>query len=143
MSHPTNQIHELVHGIDLIEIARIKQAIDRHGKRFLRRVFSDAEITYCAGRVESLAARWAAKEAVAKLLGVGLRGPGAGPESGAVGLTEIETYNDSSGRPQIRLSGLAAQRAQAIGLQDLAISLSHTKQLAMASAIGWIATHAI
>jgi holo-[acyl-carrier protein] synthase len=82
-----------------------------------------------------LAARWAAKEATAKLLGVGLRGLGAGIQSEAVAWTEVEILADPNGRPTIRLHGSAAQRAQDLRLESFAVSLSHTHDLAIASVV--------
>ena len=98
-------------GIDLIEIARIERAIERWGDRFLRRVFTPAEIEAYRGRAPSLAARWAAKEAAAKLLGVGLRGLGAGAKPyDTVGWLEIEVLSDAQGRPTLALRGLLTSR---------------------------------
>ncbi|HEU4326705.1 MAG TPA: holo-ACP synthase [Roseiflexaceae bacterium] len=134
---PSPQPPTLHTGIDLIEIERIERAIGRWGERFLRRVFTPAELAAYRGRLPSLAARWAGKEATAKLLGVGLRGlGGAGrrPSADAVGWTEIEILSDASGRPTVTLSGQAAQRARAMGLGCLSLSLSHTRLHAIASA---------
>ncbi len=134
---PTNSQPLLYTGIDLIEIERIERAVGRWGERFLRRVFTPAELAAYRGRLPSLAARWAGKEATAKLLGVGLRGlGGAGrrPSADAVGWTEIEILSDPSGRPTLTLSGQAAERARAMGLRCLSLSLSHTRLHAVASA---------
>jgi holo-[acyl-carrier protein] synthase len=123
-------------GIDLIENARIERAIVRWGERFLHRVFTPAELAAYRGRLPSLAARWAAKEATAKLLGVGLRGLGAADRlAGAVAWTEIEILNDAQGRPTLTLHGRAADRARALRLGALAISLSHTREHAIASVV--------
>lgn len=125
-------------GIDLIEIDRIEQAVTRWGERFLRRVFTPAELAAYGGRLPSLAARWAAKEAIAKLLGVGLRGLGGAGRAAsapAVSWTEIEVLGDASGRPTARLSGSAAERATTLGLGPIALSLSHTRLHAVASAM--------
>ncbi|MBK9713932.1 MAG: holo-ACP synthase [Kouleothrix sp.] len=123
-------------GVDLIEIARIEHAIERWGDRFLRRVFTLAELAAYRGRAPSLAARWAAKEAAAKLLGVGLRGIGAaGRASGAVAWTEIEVLSDAQGRPTLTLYGAAADRARAMRLGQIALSLSHTREHAIASVV--------
>ena len=123
-------------GIDLIENARIEQAIERWGERFLRRVFTTAELEAYRGRTRSLAARWAAKEAAAKMLGVGLRGLGAAgrPES-AVAWTEIEILSDAQGRPTLALAGRAAERARELGIGTIALSLSHTREHAIASVV--------
>src|SRR6266508_2842082 len=121
-------------GIDLIEIARCERTVARWGERFLERVFTPAEIAVYRGRIESLAARWAAKEATAKLLGVGLRGIGAAT-SGALDWREIEVLGDALGRPVLTLHGRAAERAGALGLGAPAISLSHTREHAIASVV--------
>ncbi len=124
-------------GVDLIENARIERAVRRWGERFLRRVYTPAELRAYRARVPSLAARWAAKEAAAKLLGVGLRGlggTGAKP-GGAVAWIEIEVLSDAQGRPALRLYGRAAARAEALGLTQIAISLSHTREHAIASVV--------
>lgn len=123
-------------GIDLIEIARIEHAVARWGERFLQRIYTPAELAAYRERLPSLAARWAAKEAAAKLLGVGLRGIGAAERlTNAVGWTEIEILNDASGRPALRLTGRAAARAASLGISEIAISLSHTREHAIASAV--------
>jgi holo-[acyl-carrier protein] synthase len=125
----------IYHGIDMIEVARVSSAAERFGERFLRRVFTAAELDRYRGRPESLAARFAAKEAAAKLLGVGLRGLGAGPRPDAVAWTEIEVLADQRGRPTIALAGAAAERAAQLGLSEFAVSLSHTGALALASVV--------
>ena len=126
-------------GIDLIEIARIERAIGRWGDRFLRRVFTPAELSAYRGRVRSLAARWAAKEATAKLLGAGLRGLGAADRSeSAVAFTEIEVLSDMHGRPTLALHGQAAAQAKRLGLREIALSLSHTHEHAIASVVALV-----
>ena len=123
-------------GIDLIEIERIARAIERWGDRFLDRVFTPAELVIYRTRPASLAARWAAKEAVAKLLGVGLRGlGGVGWADDGLAWTEIEVLSDAQGRPALALHGRAAARAHTLGLGPIALSLSHTREHAIASAI--------
>lgn len=133
----------LVHGIDIVEVARVRRAAERWGGRFLRRVFTPGELADCgaagpAPRYESLAARWAAKEAAAKALGVGLSGLGAGP--GAAGellhLHEIEVARGPGGRPLLRLHGGAAAAAARLGIAELALSVSHSGGLAVASVVG-------
>jgi holo-[acyl-carrier protein] synthase len=129
-------------GIDLIEIARVERAARRWGARFLQRVFVPGELADCglaegagpAARWPSLAARWAAKEAAAKALGVGLRGLGAGQALG-VALREIEVRRDAGGRPLLALHGAAARRAAALGIGELAVSLSHSGGYAVASVV--------
>ena len=97
-------------GIDLIENTRIERAIDRWGERFLRRVFTPAELETYRGRTRSLAARWAAKEAAAKMLGVGLRGLGAATRpAGVVAWTDVEILSDGQGR--LRASGFGLQHS--------------------------------
>ena len=123
-------------GIDLIEIERIARAVERWGDRFLDRVFTPAELAIYRARPASLAARWAAKEAVAKLLAVGIRGlGGAGRPDGALAWTEIEVLSDPQGRPALALHGRAAERARALGLGLIALSLSHTREHAIACAV--------
>ena len=124
-------------GIDLIEIARIERAVARWGERFLQRSYTPAELYAYRQRLPSLAVRWAAKEATAKLLGVGLRGLGGSAEkpATAVAWTEIEVLGDASGRPALYLHGRAATQAQALGLAHIALSLSHTREHAIASVV--------
>lgn len=134
----------LYHGIDVVEVARIRQAVTRYGQRFLSRVYTDLEQADCgvatqAVRFEALAARWAAKEACAKALGIGLRGLGALSitDRPRAGLREIEVVRDTNGRPSLRLAGIAAHTAATLGIQSLAVSLSHTGNLALASVVAW------
>ncbi len=118
----------LTTGIDLVEIARVERALERHGERFLARVFTQAEILYCRARPPELAARFAAKEAVSKALGVGMR------MMARDGITwqEAEIIGDMRGKPLIRLHGRAAERADELGLTEWAVSLSHTREHAIA-----------
>lgn len=113
-------------GIDLIEIERIERAIQRHGERFLQRVFTPAELAEAGGNPASLAARFAAKEAAAKALGTGI---------GTVGWLEIELLRQYDQPPTLHLSGGATQRAAELGLTEWAVSLSHTTTLAIASVV--------
>ncbi|MCG2785840.1 MAG: holo-ACP synthase [Anaerolineae bacterium] len=115
-------------GIDLIEIERIETSIARHGERFLARIFTPDERLSCAGKVESLAARFAAKEAVAKALGSGLDG---------FGFLDIEVTRAKNGAPGLELYGVAAQKAREQGLTRWSISLSHSQSHATAIAIGY------
>lgn len=110
-------------GIDLIEIARIKNALDRHGERFLRRVYTPAEVEGARGSAPELAARFAAKEAASKALGTGI---------GPVSWKEIEVLNQPSGKPILRLSGRAKAIAQAQGYQTWSVSLTHSREMAAA-----------
>lgn len=115
-------------GIDIIETARIKGVLEKHDQRFLRRVYTDWEQRYCRHNVLHLAGRWAAKEAVSKVLGLGVRG---------VGWREIEIRRTPMGQPTVTLHGRAEQRAKALGLRDpLSVSISHIKDLAVAVAVG-------
>ncbi|MBI4730669.1 MAG: holo-ACP synthase [Chloroflexi bacterium] len=110
-------------GIDLIEIARIQAALDRHGERFLERVFTPAEVAECRGRADALAVRFAAKEATVKALGTGI---------GPVSWREVETLHRRSGEPYLVLHGRAEQIAKSIGLTQWAVSLSHSQEMATA-----------
>lgn len=113
-------------GIDLIEVERISLSVARYGERFVRRVYTEGEITYCAGRVTSLAARFAAKEAVSKLLGVGIQ------HRDGVDWREIEVVSAENGDPTLKLYGKAERRAQELGLREIALSFSHTHEHAIA-----------
>jgi holo-[acyl-carrier protein] synthase len=117
-------------GIDLIEIGRIQQSLDRYGQRFLDRVFTAAEQAYCLRKrkaAESLAARFAAKEAGAKALGTGI--------SFGVNWLEIEVVREPSGRPTLKFHGRAAQIAAHLGASHAAVSITHTGSLSMASVV--------
>lgn len=114
-------------GIDIVEIERIESAIERWGERFLNRVYTEAELELCQGRVQPLAAHFAAKEAVMKALGTGAQG---------VSWREIEILADAQGKPLVKLNGRAKNKATQLKLNQLCVSLSDTKQLAVAAAIG-------
>jgi len=114
-------------GVDIIEIPRFAEAVERFGERFLRRVYTEREIARYRNRIPSLASRFAAKEAVMKVLGTGVRG---------VGWHDIEILSDERGKPVVFLHGRAAERATSIGLTSIAVSLSDTKQNAVAVALG-------
>ena len=116
-------VHGLSVGVDLVEIRRIAELVERHGERFTGRVFTPGEVVDCGGRAESLAARWAAKEAVAKALGTGI---------GAVGWQEIEVLRGESGCPSVQLHGRAATLATERGLTRWALSLAHDGGMALA-----------
>ena len=115
-------------GTDLIEIERVQASIDRFGERFLERIFTPGEIAYCQQKkkhaAESFAARFAAKEAGAKALGTGI--------SRGVGWKEIEVRRAAGERPALHLSGRAAERAAAMGVKRLQLSLTHSRTLALA-----------
>ena len=110
-------------GIDIIEIPRIQAALDHHGVRFLQRVFTPAEIADCRGRADALAVRFAAKEATVKALGTGI---------GPVSWREVETLHKRSGEPYLVLHGRADQVAKSLGLTTWAVSLSHSRDNAIA-----------
>lgn len=114
-------------GVDIVEIDRIEEAVQRWGERFLNRVFTPKEVDYCRGRVPELAVRFAAKEAVMKALGTGVRG---------ISWREIEVLPMRGGKPLVFLYGKAQRRAEFLGLRDFAISLSHSRDLAIASVVG-------
>ena len=118
---------KLVTGIDLIETERIQAAIERHGARFLRRVFTPGELELCQGRPESLAVRFAAKEATAKALGTGI---------GQISWQEVEILNDEQKAPRLVLTGAAAERSRLLGLTIWSASLSHTLTQAIALVVG-------
>lgn len=103
-------------------VARVAQQYTDGGRPFSERVWTAAELEYCDGKAERLAARWAAKEAVLKTLGVGLPG---------LALTDIEVGNDE-GRPVISLSGRALEQANSLGIREWSLSLSHDGGMAVA-----------
>src|SRR5437764_2579316 len=117
-------------GIDITEVDRIAEAIQRFGSRFLNRVFTENEIRYCESKknsVERYAARFAAKEAAMKAIGTGLRR--------GVTWKDVEIGHAPGGKPVLRFSGRAAQFAEALGTKHIALSLTHTSQTAMAMVI--------
>lgn len=122
-------------GVDIIEIERIENAIRRWGDRFVRRVFTAQEQVDAGGRVRSLAARWAAKEAAAKALGVGVQGLGAAQTVGAsvaIRWHDLEVRRAPGGQPLLVLYGPAKARADALGWLSVALSLSHGRGYAVA-----------
>ena len=116
--------HEI--GIDLIDIDRIDRVLGRHPDRFRLRVLTDAEQRYVGRRVERIAGRWAAKEAISKVLGLGVRG---------VGWREIEILPNRAGPPQVYLHARAARRAEAMDLDEVSVSISHERHMAVAVAV--------
>lgn len=110
-------------GVDLIEIARIEEVVARHGKRYLERVYTPAELEQCGRRVESLAGRFAAKEAVAKALGSGI---------GDVTWREIEVLGDEQNAPILTLHGNAARKAEELGITTWSVSISHSQSHSVA-----------
>ena len=113
----------LTTGVDIIEISRIQQTLDRYGDRFLQRIFTAAEISYCRGRAPNLAGRFAAKEATMKALGTGVRG---------VSWKDIEVVRADSGAPSVKLHGRANGRAERLQISELSLSISHSREFAVA-----------
>jgi holo-[acyl-carrier protein] synthase len=116
-------------GTDIIEIGRIRGAVKRYGQRFLERVYTDEEIKFYGHIIPLLAASFAAKEAVMKVLGTGAKG---------VAWREIEVLLQKSGKPYIRLNGRAVKAAEKLGIKEIDVSMSDSKELATAVAIGSI-----
>ncbi len=117
-------------GVDLCEVGRMRQAIERHGKRILTRVFTEREIAYSerkANRYERYAARFAAKEAGMKALGTGWRG--------GLGWRDLEVTNLPSGRPTLAFHGKGAEIAEKLGVRAISLSLTHTAEQALAMVI--------
>ena len=113
----------LTTGVDIIEVPRIKQVLDRYGQRFLNRVFTPSEIDYCNGRAPSLAGRFAVKEATMKALGTGVRG---------VSWKDIEVVRADSGAPSVKLHGRAEKRAERLRIGEISVSISHSREYAVA-----------
>ena len=118
---------KLIVGVDIVEIDRIKLAISSWQNSFLKRVYTDSEIKECKNLAPRLASRFAAKEALIKALGAETKG---------VSWRDIEITSNDSGAPLIQLYGKAQEKANDIGIRDFAISLSHTKNLAVAFVVG-------
>jgi holo-[acyl-carrier protein] synthase len=114
-------------GIDIIRVSRIKDSLARFGDRFTNRVLTPAESRYVRGRPETMAGRWAAKEAISKVLGLGVRG---------IGWRDIEIERLPTGQPAVKLHGRAARRAEQLGMGRVAISISHEAEYAVAIAYG-------
>jgi len=114
-------------GVDIIEVARIEKAVARWGERFLRRIYTDSELRLYRRKPSSLAARFASKEAVIKLLGKERKG---------ICWKEIETLSHPGGKPLVNLYGNAQAEAQRLGLKEIAVSLSHSREHAIAFVIG-------
>jgi holo-[acyl-carrier protein] synthase len=114
-------------GIDIIKVERIRATLARFGSRFTRRVLTPAEQRYVRDRPETMAGRWAAKEAVSKVLGLGVRG---------IGWRDIEIERLPTGAPSVRLHGRAEARAEQLGMARVAVSISHEAEYAVAIAFG-------
>ena len=113
-------------GVDIIEISRISATVDRWGDRFLGRLYTQEELDYCRGRPPQLAARFAAKEAVMKALGTGVRG---------VGWRDIEVVRQRGRAPMVRLHGRAAKLSERLVVTEIALSISHSREYAVASVV--------
>lgn len=119
-------------GVDLVRVDRLARALQRYGERFLRRVFTEREIAYCQGRarqgVYQFAQRFAAKEAFSKALGVGLR-------EGGIRWREVEVLPDPRGKPEIQVTGRAAQLCEGLGVKGIHVSLTDEDNLAVAMVV--------
>lgn len=120
-------------GVDLMRVARIERVMRQYGDRFISRIFTANEQAICGNRVHSYAARWAAKEAVAKLLGTGLQGLGSGPV--ALPWQSIEIQRSENQKPLVCLHDRAAEVARQHHLDYIDISLSHDGDYVVASAV--------
>jgi holo-[acyl-carrier protein] synthase len=121
-AHATTEL-----GIDIIRVQRIRASLERFGDRFTNRVLTPTEQRYVRGRPETMAGRWAAKEAVSKVLGLGVRG---------IGWRDIEIERLPTGQPAVRLHGRAAARAAQLGMGRIAVSITHESDYAVAIAFG-------
>ena len=120
----------VAHGIDLVDCPRIEAMTARHGERFIQRVFTAAEQAYAESnknKIEKLAGRFAAKEAILKLVGTGWRGK--------IAWTDIEIINNSSGQPEVTLGGEVEKIADKLGIKHISVSITHTANFAIASAV--------
>lgn len=120
----------LAHGIDLVEFGRLKQLLQRHGARAMERIFTareQADAQCLRNRLERLAGRFAAKEAVMKLVGSGWRD--------GVAWTDVEVVNDAAGRPVVNLTGRLKELAEKQGIEQITLSITHTDRFAIASAV--------
>ena len=120
----------VAHGIDLVDCPRIEDMVRRHGERFMDRVFTEAEQAYAKStknEIEKLAGRFAAKEAILKLVGTGWRGK--------ISWTDIEVVNNDMGQPEVTLSGEVEQIAEKLGIRHVSVSITHTANFAIASAV--------
>jgi len=120
----------IAHGIDLVDCPRIEQMMQRHAERFLNRIFTVSEQAYARknkNTVETLAGRFAAKEAILKLMGTGWRGK--------IAWTDMEITNNPSGQPEVTLSGEVKEIAERLGIGHISMSITHTANFAIASAV--------
>jgi len=126
----------VAHGIDLVDFPRIEEMIKRHGEHFLNKVFTAAEQDYARANkngTEKLAGRFAAKEAVLKLMGTGWRGK--------IAWTDIEIVNNPTGQPKVTLCGEVKKIADRLGVKHISISITHTANFAIASAVALTEIH--
>ena len=120
----------IAHGIDLVDCPRIEEMVNRHGRRFVDRVFTAAEQAYAEAnkdRVEKYAGRFAAKEAILKLMGTGWRGK--------IAWTDIEVVNNAMGQPEVTLDGEVKKIGDKLGIKHISVSITHTANFAIASAV--------
>ena len=120
----------VAHGIDLVDCPRIEEMMKRHGERFVNRVFTAAEQAYAEAKknkIEKLAGRFAAKEAILKLMGTGWRGK--------IAWTDIEIINNAAGQPEVTLDGEVRKIAEGLGIKHVSVSITHTANFAIASAV--------
>jgi holo-[acyl-carrier protein] synthase len=120
----------VAHGIDLVDCPRLEQMITRHGERFIKRVFTDTEQAYAKANrneIEKLAGRFAAKEAILKLIGTGWRGK--------IAWTDIEIVNNAAGQPEVTIHGEVKKIADELGIEHISVSITHTANFAIASAV--------
>jgi holo-[acyl-carrier protein] synthase len=120
----------VAHGIDLVDFPRIEEMLKRHGERFLNKVFTSAEQSYARTNkngTEKLAGRFAAKEAILKLMGTGWRGK--------IAWTDIEIINSPTGQPEVTLRGEVEKIADKLGIKHISVSITHTANFAIASAV--------
>ncbi len=120
----------IAHGIDLVDFPRIEEMVKRHGERFVNRIFTSSEQAYAEANkngIEKLAGRFAAKEAVLKLMGTGWRGK--------IAWTDIEIVNNPAGQPKVTLCGEVEKIANKLGIKHISVSITHTANFAIASAV--------
>src|SRR6266700_1396066 len=113
-------------GVDIIEVERVRKVYEKHGERFLRRIYTETEVRQCRGKVTRLAGRFAAKEAISKALGTGLRG---------VAWREMEIVQLRSGRPTVTLHGNARRRAEQLGISAFDVSIADLETFSIAIAV--------
>ena len=120
----------IAHGIDLVDFPRIKEMVERHGERFLSRIFTASERAYADSTkngTEKLAGRFAAKEAILKLMGTGWRGK--------IAWTDIEVINNAAGQPEVTVTGEVERITKRLGIRHISLSITHTANFAIASAV--------